>query len=85
MKKNSFTQFLSYLRAGAIFVLVFPIRLYQLFISPLLPPSCRFTPSCSVYCMEAIKKHGPIYGLALCIWRLLRCNPWGGHGDDPVP
>ncbi|MGP1460480.1 MAG: membrane protein insertion efficiency factor YidD [Bacteroides sp.] len=79
------TNLFSLLRRGTVFLLVFPIRLYQWFISPLLPPSCRFTPSCSVYCVEAIRKHGPLYGLALCVWRLLRCNPWGGHGDDPVP
>ena len=58
---------------------------YQQFISPFTPPSCRFTPSCSAYAKEAIMKHGPIKGLALAIWRILRCNPWGGSGYDPVP
>ena len=49
------------------------------------PPSCRFTPTCSEYARQALKKHGPIKGLALAIWRILRCNPWGGSGYDPVP
>ena len=62
-----------------------PIVFYQQFISPFTPPSCRFTPSCSAYAKEAIMKHGPIKGLALAIWRILRCNPWGGSGYDPVP
>jgi putative membrane protein insertion efficiency factor len=61
------------------------IRGYQKFISPILPPSCRFEPSCSQYGYEAINKHGIIKGGALTIWRLLRCNPWGKGGYDPVP
>jgi len=70
-------------------ILAFPfvamIKLYQLCISPLLPPSCRFTPSCSVYAIEALHKHGLCKGLYLAVRRILRCNPWGGHGYDPVP
>lgn len=66
-------------------VLILPIRFYQKFISPLTPPSCRFTPTCSQYAIEAIRKHGPFKGLALAVWRILRCNPWGGSGYDPVP
>ena len=54
-------------------------------ISPLKPPSCRFTPTYSAYAIEALRKHGPIKGLLLAIWRILRCNPWGGSGYDPVP
>ncbi len=65
--------------------LILPIRFYQRFISPLTPPSCRFTPTCSQYAVEALRKHGPFKGLALAIWRILRCNPWGGSGYDPVP
>lgn len=65
--------------------LVLPIRFYQQFISPLTPPSCRFTPTCSQYAVEALKKHGPLKGLYLAIRRILRCHPWGGHGYDPVP
>ena len=66
-------------------LLVQPIRFYQRCISPLLGPSCRFTPTCSEYAKQAILKHGPIKGLYLAIWRILRCNPWGGSGYDPVP
>ena len=65
--------------------LVAPIRFYQRFISPLTPPSCRFTPTCSQYAVEAIQKHGPVRGLWLALKRLLRCHPWGGGGYDPVP
>ncbi len=62
------------------------IRGYQLLISPLLPPgSCRFTPSCSAYGMEAVTRHGAFKGGLLAAWRVLRCNPWGGSGFDPVP
>ena len=66
-------------------LLALPIRFYQYAISPLLGPSCRFTPTCSEYAKQAILKHGPIKGLGLAIWRILRCNPWGGSGYDPVP
>ncbi len=65
--------------------LILPIRFYQRFLSPLTPPSCRFTPTCSQYAIEALRKHGPVKGLALAVWRILRCNPWGGSGYDPVP
>lgn len=71
-------RFLSY-------ILLLPIYFYRKAISPILSPSCRFTPSCSVYAIEAIKKHGPFKGLYLAIYRILRCNPWGGSGYDPVP
>jgi len=68
-----------------VWLLVLPIRFYQTCISPYTPPSCRFTPTCSQYAKEALIKHGPIKGLGLAIWRILRCNPWGGSGYDPVP
>ena len=61
------------------------VKCYQYAISPLLHPSCRFTPSCSDYCIEALKKYGPVKGSYLALRRILRCNPWGGHGFDPVP
>ncbi|HYP25438.1 MAG TPA: membrane protein insertion efficiency factor YidD [Blastocatellia bacterium] len=66
------------------FVLVGIIRAYQLLISPLLPPSCRFTPTCSQYAMEAIKKHGTLRGSYLGLRRLLRCHPFHPGGYDPV-
>jgi putative membrane protein insertion efficiency factor len=61
------------------------IRLYQLLVSPFLPPSCRFAPSCSAYAAEAIATHGAARGSILALRRLLRCHPWGGSGYDPVP
>ncbi len=67
------------------FLLLLPIYFYRVCISPLTPPSCRFTPTCSAYAVEAIKKHGPVKGLFLAIRRILRCHPWGGSGYDPVP
>jgi putative membrane protein insertion efficiency factor len=64
---------------------VLPIRLYQWTLSPLLPMSCRFAPSCSEYAVEALLGHGLFRGGRLALRRLLRCHPWGGHGHDPVP
>lgn len=66
-------------------VLIAPIVFYRRFITPFTPPSCRFTPTCSQYALEAIRKHGPVRGLWLAIKRILRCHPWGGSGYDPVP
>lgn len=66
-------------------LLILPIRFYQICISPMLPPVCRFTPTCSQYAIEALHRHGPLKGLWLAIKRILRCNPWGGSGYDPVP
>jgi putative membrane protein insertion efficiency factor len=61
------------------------VKFYQKAISPWLMPACRFTPTCSQYAIEAIRKHGSLKGGWLAIRRILRCNPWGGHGHDPVP
>ncbi|MFZ2864989.1 MAG: membrane protein insertion efficiency factor YidD [Ignavibacteriaceae bacterium] len=61
------------------------IKIYQLFISPLFPSSCRYTPTCSHYTAEALKKYGLFKGGWLGIKRILRCHPWGGSGYDPVP
>lgn len=68
-----------------VWLLLLPIRFYQVAITPYTPPSCRFTPTCSEYARQALIKHGPVKGLALAIWRILRCNPWSGSGYDPVP
>jgi len=61
------------------------IKLYQWILSPLLGPKCRFTPTCSNYGLQALRKYGPIKGLWLTAKRLSKCHPWGGHGYDPVP
>ncbi|HZX57665.1 MAG TPA: membrane protein insertion efficiency factor YidD [Mucilaginibacter sp.] len=68
---------------GAIFIVL--IKIYQYFISPLTGASCRYTPTCSQYAVEAIKKYGGFKGGWLTIKRIASCNPWGGHGHDPVP
>ncbi len=73
------------IRSVLVTILILPLRFYQKFISPLTPPSCRFTPTCSQYAVEALHKHGPVKGLWLAIRRILRCHPWGGSGYDPVP
>lgn len=65
-------------------VVAFPIRLYKRFISPFMPPACRFEPTCSVYAAEAIEVHG-LYGVWLAIKRLLKCQPFHRGGWDPVP
>lgn len=61
------------------------IRFYQYGISPLLPPRCRYTPTCSQYAVQAIRKHGALKGGWLTAKRIARCHPWGGCGHDPVP
>lgn len=70
-------------------ILIFPfvllVRLYQILISPLLPSACRFSPTCSAYMIKALQLHGLFKGLYLGTYRIIRCNPWGGSGYDPVP
>lgn len=73
------------IRQILIRLLTLPIIFYRTAISPYTPPSCRFTPTCSEYALEAIRKHGPIKGIWLAIRRILKCHPWGGSGYDPVP
>ena len=63
--------------------LVALVRLYQGAVSPWLPPSCRYTPTCSEYAVLALREYGAVRGSVLAAWRVLRCNPWGGHGYDP--
>ncbi len=77
------------MRKLAIAFLSAPIRAYRAMISPLMPHTCRFTPSCSVYALEALNSHGPVKGVWLTLKRLARCHPitWlgGSSGFDPVP
>ncbi|HEX8277050.1 MAG TPA: membrane protein insertion efficiency factor YidD [Segetibacter sp.] len=67
-----------------VYPFILLIKIYQLAISPLIGPKCRFTPTCSQYGKEALEKHGIIKGGWMTIKRIARCNPWGGHGYDPV-
>ena len=65
--------------------LVALVRFYQRYLSPLTPPSCRYTPTCSQYTVEALQKHGLLKGGWMALKRIASCNPWGGSGYDPVP
>ena len=67
------------------FLLSLPVLFYRYSISPLLMPSCRYVPTCSQYMLDALKIHGPFWGLIMGIKRILRCRPGGGDGYDPVP
>ena len=66
-------------------VMIALVKFYRKFISPLKPPCCRFTPTCSAYALEAFTKRGFCVGLILTLWRILRCNPFSKGGYDPVP
>ncbi|MEQ1733240.1 MAG: membrane protein insertion efficiency factor YidD [Bacteroidia bacterium] len=67
------------------FIFILIIKFYQRSISPLFPPVCRYTPTCSVYAITALQKYGAIKGGWLALKRIVSCNPWGGHGHNPVP
>ncbi len=82
LKSTTLTRMLS---ECISWLLRLPVHFYRNCISPLTPPSCRFTPTCSEYALEALRKHGPIRGTYLAVRRILRCHPWGGSGYDPVP
>ncbi|MCJ8292105.1 MAG: membrane protein insertion efficiency factor YidD [Crocinitomicaceae bacterium] len=72
-------------RAIVGFPVIFLVKIYQWIISPILPQSCRYTPTCSSYMIEAVKVWGPFKGTWLGLKRIASCHPWGGHGHDPVP
>lgn len=78
-------NFLTIVKQILILPFLILIRFYQWVISPALGPKCRFTPTCSQYAADALKKHGVIKGLLLSIKRISKCRPGGGHGYDPVP
>ncbi len=75
----------SMIKKGIGRLLILLVRLYQVANSPYTAASCRYTPTCSQYAIQAIRKHGPLKGTWLAIKRILRCHPWGGSGYDPVP
>lgn len=68
-----------------IFPFIFLIKIYQNIISPLFPPTCRYTPTCSEYAIQSLKKYGLFKGVYLSIKRIVNCHPWGGSGYDPIP
>ena len=83
---RSVLRLLSKVVGGSLRLLLLSvIRIYQLAVSPLFPPTCRFHPTCSAYAIEAIERYGVWHGGRLAAGRILRCHPWGGHGYDPVP
>ncbi len=79
------SKLLSAIKKISIFPLVILVLIYRNCISPFTPPSCRFTPTCSQYALEALRKYGLFKGSWLTLKRLSRCHPWGGSGEDPVP
>ena len=74
-----------WIRTLLVGILIVPVRIYQWIISPWLPKTCRYEPTCSQYAIEALREHGPLTGLLLGTKRIFSCHPWGGHGHDPVP
>ena len=89
-KYNSFLikgikTIIKWLGKALSFILIIPVKIYQWIISPMLPGSCRYVPTCSEYAIEALRIHGPVKGLLLGTKRIFSCHPWGGHGFDPVP
>lgn len=65
-------------------IVIFIVRAYRLILSPYLPPSCRYRPTCSQYAEEALSKYGLFKGGVLALKRISQCHPWGGHGYDPL-
>lgn len=65
-------------------IVIFIVRAYRLILSPYLPPSCRYRPTCSLYAEEALSKYGLFKGGMLALKRISQCHPWGGHGYDPL-
>ena len=75
-------QIVGWLRKGLELFLITGVRGYQIFIGPLLPKACRFYPSCSQYFILAVRKHGPVRGAFMGVWRIARCHPWSQGGFD---
>lgn len=86
-QSSAFYRFflIKWIRTLLVWILIVPVRIYQWIISPWLPKTCRYHPTCSQYAIEALREHGPITGLLMGTKRILSCHPWGGHGHDPVP
>lgn len=84
-KPGSTLSALNVIRRGAQFAMIFVVRAYQVVLGPMLPPACRYMPTCSNYALEALERHGPWRGGLLAIRRILRCHPFRSGGYDPVP
>ena len=69
---------------AARWIVLGPIWVYRRLVSPLMPPRCKYEPSCSAYAEQAVREYGILRGLVLAVWRVLRCNPWSHGGFDPV-
>jgi len=82
---NALKSIYNFTKKALAYLAIFFVRFYQMVISPLFPSSCRYTPTCSQYTVEALQKYGIFKGGWLGIKRIASCNPWGGHGHDPVP
>lgn len=80
---SALASLLSALYRAPRLVLVGVVRLYQGAVSPWLPATCRYTPTCSEYAVQALRRYGALRGSVLAVWRIARCHPWGGHGYDP--
>ena len=83
--RSGIAKFVRALLTPVAWLLLGLIRAYQWFVSPLMPPTCRYLPTCSAYAAEAVQRHGPMRGAWFAVRRIVRCHPWGGHGYDPVP
>ena len=66
-------------------ILIFFVKIYQVFLSPIIGQNCRYLPTCSEYTIQCLKEHGMFKGLILSLKRISKCHPWGSHGYDPVP
>ena len=83
IQQNIFARGLATIWRLPRMLLVGVVRLYRMGISPYFPSTCRYTPTCSEYAIVALREYGAVRGTILATWRILRCNPWGGHGHDP--
>lgn len=82
---TSVHRILGWLRTSVVWLLVAPIRAYQVAISPMTPATCKFHPTCSAYAVTSLRRHGPVKGFLLAGYRVCRCHPWQAGGLDPVP
>ena len=85
MQNQNVFAAMKFIKKVLFYIVISPVKFYQYAISPYTPSSCRHTPTCSSYFVEAVKIHGPLKGTWLGLRRISKCHPWGTHGYDPVP